>query len=111
VEAVYVHRTDKPSTGGVDLSTDEMYPAHVEAVYVHRTDKPSTGGVDLSTDEMYFAHVRSINGKGIACRPPKDQENDLQADDRERCTLVAETAARARECAQDGFSNQVGWDG
>ncbi|CAI6009155.1 unnamed protein product, partial [Closterium sp. NIES-65] len=81
-------------------------PRKVEAVYVHRTDKPSTGGVDLSTDEMYFAHVRSINGKGIACRPPKDQENDLQADDRERCTLVAETAARARECAQDGFSNQ-----
>ncbi|CAI5459255.1 unnamed protein product [Closterium sp. Yama58-4] len=81
-------------------------PRKVEALYVHRTDKPSTGGVDLSTDEMYFAHVRSINGKGVACRPPKDQENDIPPDDRERCTLVAEIAARARECAQEGFTNK-----
>ncbi|GJP51134.1 hypothetical protein CLOM_g10301, partial [Closterium sp. NIES-68] len=83
-----------------------LNPRKVEAVYVHRTDKPATGGVDLSVDEMYFAHVRSLTGKGAACRPPVDKENEASPEELERCTTVADTAARARECAQEGFSNQ-----
>ncbi|CAI5515968.1 unnamed protein product [Closterium sp. Naga37s-1] len=81
-------------------------PRKVEAVYVHLVEKPATGGVDLSVDEMYFAHLRSLNGKGVACRPPTDKENDLPPAELEKCTTVADTAARARECAQEGFSNQ-----
>ncbi|CAI5533275.1 unnamed protein product, partial [Closterium sp. Naga37s-1] len=89
-----------------------LNPRKVEAVYVHLVDKPATGGVDLSVDEMYFAHLRSLTGKAVACRPPTDKENDLPPAELERCTTVAETAARARECAQEGFSNQVGrWAG
>ncbi|CAI5472783.1 unnamed protein product, partial [Closterium sp. Yama58-4] len=83
-----------------------LNPRKVEAVYVHRVDKPATGGVDLSVDDMYFAHLRSLNGKGVACRPPTDKENDIPAAELERCTTVADTAARARECAQEGFTNQ-----
>ncbi|CAI5972106.1 unnamed protein product [Closterium sp. NIES-64] len=83
-----------------------LNPRKVEAVYVHLVDKPATGGVDLSVDDMYFAHLRSLNGKGLACRPPTDKENDLPPAELEKCTTVADTAARARECAQEGFSNQ-----
>ncbi|CAI5996090.1 unnamed protein product [Closterium sp. NIES-64] len=52
----------------------EEGPADVwRRLYVHLVDKPATGGVDLSVDDMYFAHLRSLNGKGLACRPPHRQ--------------------------------------
>lgn len=84
------------------LCNDSCAVVQVQRTYIHHTAIPWSGGVDLPVRELWHSHFKRLIQPSRACSQQRERNDGLN-----RVTSLADIAARARQCAREGFTNEV----